>query len=107
MRDEVLAELRQVMNEAGDSYRGGEVIEEDPKTALRWCRFARDYILDRWYRFEPFGVASRDDLIGIVVTVVWEAAENIHPSWGAKTKTFSTSVSIAGTKLATPAAPRR
>lgn len=74
----------------------GEAIEivaadrpQDPVTRIR------DHVLDRWYRFAPFGVRSRADLTPIRV--------QIHTSrrriGGRRVRCASTTVVVEGTPL--------
>lgn len=60
----------------------------------------RGHILDRWYRFEPFGVKSRKELEPIQVTSRIGEPGQLAPGWSDDLRPVTlTTVEVKGTPL--------
>lgn len=103
MREEIRAELARVLDEAIGWYDRENVSDD----ALARC--VRDHILNRWYRFAPFGVTSRAELAPIKVVISWsttparELAAQVHGVYIPPAR--RTSVHLHGTPLASKPGP--
>lgn len=81
--------LAAVMREAVEAV--GREAPDDPAERVR------QHVLDRWYRFEEFGVTGRADLAAIKVTLS-DGPSEVDPELGLGPAKL-TSVSVAGTPL--------
>lgn len=93
-------EFQRIMAECDREFR--ELGDAD------YCAAVRQRFLDRWYRFERFGVTSRDQLSAVTVTVKRGLEAAGLSVWGGDgTVTAETRVDVSGTPLDQRKLPRR
>jgi hypothetical protein len=89
--------LRAVVREVFEEFDREFVGRQAPDDVV--TERVRQRILDRWYRFEAFGVRSRADLSALKVSLR-DAPSRIQPDLGSTDTARATEVSVAGTDTA-------
>lgn len=86
-----------ILNEARDTYRVlSNGVDRTEEGLTKWCQFVHSQVVDRWYRFIPFGVTSRKDLARVTVIAQWETSGDLPDG---EIPCLRTSIRTAGTVL--------
>lgn len=94
---EICREYRRLRYDQGD--RGINPSTAIPAELVEEARRLREHILDRWYRFEDYGVESRAQLEPIVVSVSI-VERTAAPEWfDVAAKGIDTVIDVKGTPL--------